>query len=88
MNSGDLQDAIQGEGVMGTRILNTSAGRERDEELAKVLLLIRHVRNRHVYPLGPGEGVAAEEAFQKAMGAQQMERIYRTTVWKRGTWPR
>lgn len=54
-----------------------------NEEFAKILLFIRHVRNFH--DIGPhpirAEAVAAEGALERALG-KQMEQLYKTKTWK------
>lgn len=53
------------------------------EDLAKILVLIRHVRN--LTELGPHsvriEGVEAEDTFTGLVGKENLEKIYRSKTW-------
>lgn len=53
------------------------------DELAKVLILIRHVRNLH--EIGPHpireEAVYAEDALERALGRTEMSKIYKSRAW-------
>ena len=57
-----------------------------NEEFAKVLIFIRHVRNN--FEMQPNyvrveAAAAAEQALERALG-KNMEQVYKTKVWKQG----
>ena len=58
-----------------------------DDDFARILLFIRRVRNMH--EIGPhpirSEAVAADDALERAIGKDGMDRVYKSRTWN-GTW--